>query len=494
MSKLQDKKKASLIILVLLFLVSLLFPISSLARSNNPKVTIVYFYENVCGSCDPEGDFIELYNRLVGEHKEGIEVEILMYNIFHDSSARLMEEYLHEFDVPEDKQSQTMVFIGDSFLSGQHEIENRLKDEFIKVKDYLLQDSSSISSSSVSTLQYFYVTGCSSCLEVEKVLDTIKDIDIKKLNISDTENLDLIKRYFKAYEVPEEEQSVPIIFIGDAYLSGEKAIKESLISKIEEGLGMNPPLIEAEKGDQTFQEAKLVGYNTVGVLFTGLINGLNPCSISMLLFFLSMLTARNISALKMGFSFIVGKFITYFLLGTLLFDFFAKLNIPWFDKWVKIIIVILLFIIALFNIRDLFAARREEYSKVKMQLPKFLRKLNHQWIKKLTSIQEEKILMPMSFGLGGLITIGEFLCTGQIYLATIISVLHNSKALDFRAMIYFLIYGLAFVFPLVLITILIHKGREIFDLTEWMREWMPVIKLINALVFVLFGVIIWVWF
>ena len=77
-----------------------------------------------------------------------------------------------------------MVFIGDSFLSGQKEIENRLKDEFIKVKDSLMQDLLSVSPSSVPALQYFYITGCSSCLEVDRFLDSIHDIDVKKLNIS----------------------------------------------------------------------------------------------------------------------------------------------------------------------------------------------------------------------------------------------------------------------------------------------------------------------
>jgi cytochrome c biogenesis protein CcdA/glutaredoxin len=416
-----------------------------------------------------------------------------MHNIFHDSGAKLMDDYLQKFDVPEDKQSKTMVFIGDSFLSGQKEIENRLKDEFIKVKDSLMQDILSVSPSSVPALQYFYITGCSSCLEVDRFLDSIHDIDVKKLNISDAENLDLIKMYFKAYEVPEEEQSVPIIFIGDTYLAGEKAIKESLITKIKEGVHLNTPPIEAVEGDQVLED-RLVGYDAFGVLLTGLVNGLNPCSVSMLLFFLSILMARNVSPLKMGFTFIAGKFITYFLLGTLFFNIFAKLNIPWFDKWVKMIMIMVLFVIALFNLRDLFAARREEYDKVKMQLPTFLRKINHQWIKRLTNIQQDKVLMPLSFGLGAIISVGEFLCTGQIYLATIITVLQSGQALDFRAMIYFLIYGAAFVLPLILITVFIHKGREIFDLTEWMRERMPLIKLINAVVFILFGIIIWVWF
>ena len=98
MIKLQDKRKICFAIFSndILFL---LFPASALSQSNNPKVTITYFYENVCGSCNPEKEFIDLFNQLVGDHKEGIEVEVSMHNIFHDSGAKLMDDYLQKFDV-----------------------------------------------------------------------------------------------------------------------------------------------------------------------------------------------------------------------------------------------------------------------------------------------------------------------------------------------------------------------------------------------------------
>lgn len=508
-------------LLVLLFLIPLLFSRGSLvARKKDAKVTVIYFYENACGSCNPEQEFIELFNQLVGEERKGIELDLLMYNTFHDRGSKLIREYFKEYDVPKAKQSNTMVFIGDSYLSGQSEIESRLKGEFLEVISSIAQNSSKDSLNEISSkeksnqgmllkapslkkgmeletqiIQYFHVTACSSCLEVEKFLDTIqnKNIKINEYNISQPENLDLVKQYFDAYRVSEEDQSVPIIFIGDTYLSGEKTIKESLVNAIDEGQGIGTPII-IDSTTSNSSKDRFSGYGIVGVILTGLINGLNPCSISMLLFFLSMLTIKSVSALKMGLSFIAGKFITYFFLGTLLFNAFIKLDIPWFQTAIKGLMILLLLLIAFLNIGDFIAARKEEYNKIRMQLPVFLRRKNHQWIKKFSSIENPKFLLPISFGLGGLISVGEFLCTGQIYLATIISVLHDSKYLDIRAIIYFLLYGVAFVLPLILITIVIHKGREIFDLTEWMRDRMPIIKLINAIVFIIFSILIWIWF
>ena len=84
---------------------------------------------------------------------------------------------------------------------------------------------------------------------------------------------------------------------------------------------LNTPPIEAVEGDQVLED-RLVGYDAFGVLLTGLVNGLNLVLYQCCYFSLSILMARNVSPLKMGFTFIAGKFITYFLLGTLFFNIF----------------------------------------------------------------------------------------------------------------------------------------------------------------------------
>ena len=114
MSGKKSKKSHVLTLLFILFiLLTFLFPNRSLAApggdSGDNKVTIVYFYENVCGSCNPEGEFIDLFNQLVGKEKEGANIEFSMHNVFHDSGAKLLKEYYEDFHVPEDEQDQTMV-------------------------------------------------------------------------------------------------------------------------------------------------------------------------------------------------------------------------------------------------------------------------------------------------------------------------------------------------------------------------------------------------
>jgi cytochrome c biogenesis protein CcdA len=318
--------------------------------------------------------------------------------------------------------------------------------------------------------------------------------DIKRYNIGEPKGLKLIKEYFQAYKVPEDKQFVPIMFIDDTYYLGAKDIKNGMTEQMEKRKSLATLDLTGSINLEGIGGDDLSGYKFLGVVLTGLINGLNPCSISMLLFFVSMLMSQNKNVLNAGLSFIIGKLITYFLLGTILFNLFIQLDIPWFQTITKVILISFFGIIAVFNINDFFAAKGENYSKIRMQLPEFLRKLNHQLIKKLTSMNDSKSLGFICFGLGSLIAVGEFFCTGQIYLATIIYILQNSPSFNLRALLYFLTYGIAFVIPLVLLVTFIHKGREIFDLSELYREKMHIVKLVNTIFFIVFGIIVLVWF
>ena len=520
-TNLQTKRKVVFytVLLIMLFLTLYYLPVAS-AQEAKSKVKIVYLYENYCDACDVEGEFIKQYNGLIGGEKEGVDVELLMYNVFLDSGQKMAEQLYSEYKVPEDKQFAPAVFIGSRYLIGNDEIQEYLKDAFVTAKEESSteqaitvlkgdQPSSSLGEEPVNDnthlhaegfFVYFYVSSCADCRETEEYLNTISGRlpDVRKYNIGEPEGLELIKEYFRAYEVPEDKQSVPIIFIGDTYLSGARTVKDEFVEQLEKGGSISTlnftENLSGKNGQKHIGAENLTGYKLFGIVAAGLVNGLNPCSISMLLFFLSMLIAQNMSVLKMGLAFITGKLITYFLLGTVLYSLLSRFDIPWFQTATKAVLLVFVILIAVLNIRDFIAAKNENYSKIRLQLPVFLRKFNHQWIKKITTVNNGKQLMLICFGLGALITVGEFLCTGQIYLATIVYVLQNSSVFNLQAAVYFIAYGVAFVAPLLLLTILVYKGREVFELSEFFREKMHGIKLINTVVFVIFGIIVLIWF
>ncbi len=151
---------------------------------------------------------------------------------------------------------------------------------------------------------------------------------------------------------------------------------------------------------------------------------------------------------------------------TFLFTILSKLNIHLFSIIAKVIMAGTLLILIILNLQDYFSVKTEKYNKFKVQLPTALRRFNHNIIKKLTNITDSKLMLLISLVLGVLISFGEFLCTGQIYLATIITILQTNSQLNIQALIYFIIYDFALITPLLLVAYIIHKSIEMFNDSE----------------------------
>jgi cytochrome c biogenesis protein CcdA len=349
-------------------------------------------------------------------------------------------------------------------------------------------------------LVYFYYDYCAACKVSEKTLKSLKEymesnhvdvhVDIIFKDASKSSTYALLLEYYKEYHVPADKQKVPVAFVGDAFFSGAEEIKKGLLSEVNRKDLPETKIIELSTSQNTNVSKQFSAMKLTSVFMTGLVNGFNPCSLSMYLFILSLMLVKKISIRKIGFAFVASKFLTYLLLGVFLFNLISQLNIPWFGMASKIIMLSFVFVIAGINIRDFYFAKREKYGEMKMQLPAALRKMNHKWIKQAMSGENAKLLLLMSVLLGIVITIGEFLCSGQMYISTIIFMLKSNSEFNATAFLYLFIYDFAFILPLLAITIIIDRTRGVFEVSEKIRERLPLIKLINAIVFILFGLAI----
>lgn len=348
---------------------------------------------------------------------------------------------------------------------------------------------------------YFYSNACDSCTEAERFIDDVigpfnadlkqieKKVIVKKYNILKDNNLDFVEKYFHAYSVAEKDQVYPIVFIGRRYLSGSdniiNGLKNEVFSKNYTGTA------EIKRGPNGVEVLnRFEGLRPAGVFLIGLVNGVGPCSLSLMLLFLSLLMVKKVNLFKVGLCFCLGKFIAYFLLGTVFFTTLSEINTSWINKLVKSLAIFMVAVIAALNIKDFFEARRERYGRIIMQLPASIRKINHKWIGKISGLQNVKQLFWVSLALGAFTSVGEFLCTGQIYLATIVTVLKTNRTLNKEALAYFIIYDFAFIIPLILLCFLVYKGREIFEVSEYIRGKLPLIKLVNAVAFMAIGILI----
>ncbi len=348
------------------------------------------------------------------------------------------------------------------------------------------------------TSVYFYSPTCASCNSMSDFLEDFskshKNLDLRKYDISDLRNKSLLDKYNEAYKVSSEDEGiVPVIFIRDKYYTDEELIRANL-EKV-----LNTPgtkTLEISNSVQTHEKdiSRFKGFTMPSVFLAGVINGLNPCSLSMLLFFLSLLAVKKDKILKIGMSFITGKFLAYVLLGTILFQFLSMFDFRLFNTVFKIIFAIVLLVLIIMSIQDYFAAKAERYDKIRLQLPQAFRRFNHGVIKKVSGFANLKIIVLLGFLLGMIISLGEFLCTGQIYLATIITIFQTNSQLSLQALISLIVYNSGVIIPLVILLFLVYKGKEIFDVSEAIRERLHIIKLINALILALFFILILLFF
>lgn len=485
--------------LILSMLVVVFWMSGANVQAEKNKLELFYFYNNPCGSCDVESKFYEIFNTSVGDLKDDIPYELRLYNTFNTEGTRFFQDVCKVYAIKEEERGLPLMIVGDSYLVGEEEIKEALRDTFIRESEILTptlidqlesnkDKAQSREQMEIEAMQaiYFYTSSCEDCKKVKTLLDNKQGL-IERKNIVEGENTRLINAYFEAYEVPVELQQVPIIFYSGGYLAGYEEIEKHLdeVMANKETLGGMQPQAAEPLNPLTWAELP-------GIFLTGLVNGFNPCSISMLLFLLSLMSV-GCNWLRLGVTYIVGKVGTYFILGTVCYALLSQLEGVLFGTiqgLVNGLIVVVMLILAGANLLDYVAAKQEKYEKIKLQLPTGLRRLNHKMIRLFVEKSGGKYGLLGIMGLSIVVSAGEFLCTGQIYLATIIYLLRRDVGYSFITFIAFLGYVIAMVLPLILIVLLVHRGCKVLRMSEFVRKHMTQIKLINAITFILFALLI----
>ena len=335
----------------------------------------------------------------------------------------------------------------------------------------------------------FVTTACAPCIRAEGFLDTLGSeypldnggytkVDMRIINIGDQDGALTAERFFEAYNVPQDDRRTPVLFYTLGYLTGDHVIIQDLEMLIKSGALQN------------FVEPKAkpnITLNFPLIFGAGLLGGVNPCSISMVLMLLSLLASKRERIVQAGISYIAARLLTYLLLGLVLYKSLQVLNSGAFRfavsaaGWFAAALAVGL---CVFNILDFFNARHEKYGKIRVQLPQGLRSFNNRIIKKAAATGS-RFLIPAVFLLGVVVSAGEFLCTGQIYLATILYVMRSG---DTAAVPSFLTYVTAMIIPMCVLLFLCARGRRLLEMSEFARRNMPVIKLANAVLFLAFAV------
>lgn len=346
-------------------------------------------------------------------------------------------------------------------------------------------------SSNLIEAAYFYSSTCDTCEKTEKFLNEMEEkypnLNIRKYNIYEVEDYDLLVEYGKVYGLPEEKRGFsPSLFIADGVLIGAE-IEHELEDRVEDYFNGPATTILEDAESETEPESGSVWGQLAAALGLGFVNGLSPCSLSIFLFLLSLLLVGKEQMLRCGLSFLAGKALMFFLLGTILYNVINSINMSAFSRWLDVVMIVFAVCFALLNLVDFFKARAEKYGEMNLQLPKKVKKMNYAMLKWGNRFSAAKWGAAILFGIGMIVSTGEFLCTGQIYLSSIV-IMVQKGADGMIPTLLLAVYSIAFVLPLVILMIVVYFGKKIFGMSEAVLEKIPWIKLISAVLFVAMAV------
>lgn len=336
------------------------------------------------------------------------------------------------------------------------------------------------------TILALFVTGtCKSCQTAEKYLQnnlSDKKFELLIYNILEDENMAVLRRLMELYGVPESGQQVPLLFSRKSYLSGAEAIVDGTA----EILANREATGSWEEIASCFlQEKETIKLTKIQLAITGFLNGLNPCGISMLLMILSILLMSNRNFYGGSLVFLTGKFLTYLLLGFTIGAFLNVIESTAFQalqKGMETAFAVLSLFLGIFYLMDFIHVLKKEYGKEKLRLPERFRKWNHTMIKRLMKIPE-RFWYPVLFLLGIMISAGEFLCTGQVYLASLFYMVKQNEGFNLQLAGNLTLYLTAMCVPMVLLVLLVSKGKSVMSASHLSLKILPVIKLIYSIFF-----------
>ena len=410
-------------------------------------------------------------------------------------------------------QELPVIFIGDQMLSGDQEImekldplilEYQMKGGLVPSLPSLEIASSSKASEKTFTVDmaYFYQKGCPKCDRASYLLKYISKrfphLNVTQIDLNTADGKRLNETLSNRLGLPSEKRLIaPSIFIGSDFLSPEEITEsrvEALIEKYEKA--ETKSALKVEQGEVKKAEESIVerfeSFGVLAILLAGLIEGLNPCSLATLVFFISYLTMvgrKRKEIFWVGMGFTGAGFVTHLLLGLGILSFVQHLSfLPLFSQIVYLITFGFSLFLGIFSLYDYIQLKRGRPSKMTLQVPDSLKKRIHRIIRaredELEAGKEGKStrFLFAAMVIGFIVTLLQSTCTSQVYLPTILFVT-NIPSLRGSAIFYLILYNIVYILPLVAIFSIVYWGTTSQQLSFFLQKRTSTIKLLTALFF-----------
>ena len=288
------------------------------------------------------------------------------------------------------------------------------------------------------TIHIFYSPTCDECQKALRFLSELQykeEINVFKYDLSNPQNIGLLLQFYKAYKIPEDKWGGTLaLFVSNHCLTTFKDIKEKLPEILKEKVRA-PPI--------SLSKPSLPSLSILAILSAGLLDGINPCSLSLIALLFSLLaSASRKRILSLGSSYILGSFIAYALLGMGLLQIVKGIYaVSLLSRLFNPLMAVLMLIFFIITLRQPLICKADGY---------LFPILNR--IKQSSS-------MFLFFFAGAFVSLVELFCTGQVYFPTLVYIWTESH-LRPKAFSLLLLYLLAFITPLVLVVLLLWFGKR----------------------------------
>lgn len=346
-------------------------------------------------------------------------------------------------------------------------------------------------------VDFFYEPGCRSCERIRiEVLPQVDEqfgdsCEILWHDVGVESNFLALLDLEYALGYMDEERGY--LVVAKQTMFGPTFDVDEFLSAISNAVGQaatTEPIAESSGIDAA--KKRFSTYTFAAVCAIGLSDGINPCAISTLVFFMSLLAVSKVRSrqlIALGVSYCLASFLTYLAIGfgllRVLHVFSGYTTMRSVLEWGMIVILLVL---AFLSFRDAFRFRKSQDARdVTLQLPLGIKKRIHSVMRR--GLKTGHLLLG-GFAIGAAVTALEVACTGQSYVPTLVLILKNVESDASRAWAYLITYNLLFILPLVAVFTAVTFGLRTETLLDWSKKNVTLSKTLLGLLFIVMAVLI----
>jgi len=340
-------------------------------------------------------------------------------------------------------------------------------------------------------LAYFDNPGCPNCGTANLILSLVETLQpyvrITRFNIRNRQDRLLLEAICRKVAVPDNKRLVtPAVFVGQDCLL-ERFTRNDVLELVsrysETGAGAFWHEIDLSDAKRAIV-ARFRAMGTTGVLLAGLVDGINPCAFATIVFMVMYLTGLGASRAKVvatGVAFSLAVFLTYFAIGAGALGVLQFVDdLPFVRESVLVVGALASLVFGVLSFWDYLVSRTRG---LKAGVLRLSGRASARVKTAIAGFARSRWAIAGAFGAGFVVSLTEVVCTGQVYLPTIVFVSQESET-RLAGLAALLLYNLAFLAPMIFIFLVVLAGYTAGAIGRFTERHLAKSKLALSFVFV----------